>query len=252
LIQEEAPGGDVREAVKKAFPLVAGLGLLLLLSVQAGLLLTNTIEERANRVIEVLASTLPIDKLFWGKLLGHLGVALVLAGAWGGGLTGFVLLADGPAMDLVRQAIAASLTPGVVLALIVYFLLGYGLFAAIYLGLGSLCTTLREVQTLLMPFNIALMVIVAGMMGIANDPKSTIAAVASWIPLATPFVMPARIVADAAAWWEVLATLTITGLTTVWVINAAARLFRQAALRGASAAPSLRELWGLVRGHRTA
>jgi ABC-2 type transport system permease protein len=251
VLDPEKSARDLTEFARKAVPLVLSFALIIILQVQAGLLLTSTIEERANRVIEVLASTIPINQLFWGKMLGSFGVGVVLLLFWGGGATLLALVIDNPFMIVMRETFAKVLTFGLLVQLLLYFILGYAFYSALYLGVGSLCNSLREVQTLLLPINMIFLVVASGLIGVSNDAESSLAVVTSWIPPATPFIMPARLASQSVAWWEVLGTLALTSVTVLWILNTAARLFRHAALRGTSAAPGFGEFWRLLSNKPT-
>ena len=116
------------------------------------MLLSNLVEEKSNKVIEVLAAAVPLDAIFFGKLIGMLGVSLVGIVIWG-------MLAAG--MLLFNQAaISVPVTPAVgwplyCLLVLLYFTTNYMVLGALFLGIGGQASNVREVQTLSMPITFA-------------------------------------------------------------------------------------------------
>lgn len=157
------------------------------------MLLSSTVEEKSGKLIEVLLSATDPLAIMAGKIIGTASVGGVIVIAW---LTTFVgasvglpaLLGIPAALDL--SGLAAN--PVYLTSFIVYYLLGFLLYAALLSGLGALCTTIREAQTLAIPVQSALFVPLLAMVPIARDPSGTLAAVLTWVPPFTPFVMMNR------------------------------------------------------------
>ncbi len=78
------------------------------------------------------------------------------------------------------------------MAFLGYFLSGYLLFSAIFVGIGSVCNSLKEAQNLIMPVTMVLMVPLFAMIPIVQDPDGRLAKFLSWVPPFTPFVMMNR------------------------------------------------------------
>ena len=131
----------------------------------AGMVLSNLVEEKANKIIEILAAAIPMDAVFLGKLFAMLAVSLVGIAVWGaviggagraggvGGLFGGAIdFADLPAPG--GRLAAVPRCSGVV-----YFAMAYLLLGSVFLAIGSLATTVREVQTLSMPVTMLQMLV---------------------------------------------------------------------------------------------
>jgi len=127
----------------------AGQAILILLTmILAGMVLSNLVEEKTNKIIEILAAAIPMDAIFLGKLFAMLGMALVGIAVWTTlGLT-VVLLFGGNAAALPSPAVG---WPLFCLLLVVYFSMAYLLLGSLFLGIGAMATAVREVQTLSMP-----------------------------------------------------------------------------------------------------
>ena len=123
---------------------------------------------------------------------------------------------------------------------IMYFILGYLLYSALFLSIGSVCNTLKEAQNLMGPVMLIMMVPMVTMMFIPKDPNGTLARVLSWIPLYTPFTMMNRAAAHPPMIDQVgtLILLLVSVVVAMWL---AGRIFRIGILRTGQP-PKFREL----------
>ena len=157
------------------------------------MLLSSTVEEKSGKLVEVLLSATDPLAIMAGKIIGTASVGGVIVIVW---LTTFVGAAVGlPALLGIPAALdlgGLAANPVYLTSFIVYYLLGFLLYAALLSGLGALCTTIREAQTLAIPVQSALFVPLLAMVPIARDPSGTLAAVLTWVPPFTPFVMMNR------------------------------------------------------------
>ncbi len=226
---------------KPGGPLATGATMVLfvLISLLAGALLSNMVEEKGNKVIEILVASVPIPAIFAGKLIAMMVVSLIGVTVWGvmfGGGAAFVL-SQLPADVLADPARG---WPQFVALVFAYFITAYLIYGAVYLGIGSLCTSIREVQTLSMPVTILQMVILILTLGAVANPDGVGATIASWFPLSAPYMMAARasmgtdigIHLIALAW-----QLAFAG----FIIFIASRLFRYGVLRSGPP-PSFKQL----------
>lgn len=203
------------------------------------MLLNSVIEEKSNRIIEVLLSSVTPHELMVGKLLGVMMTGGVMMLAWVGSIFGVGALvawfASGSTAPAGAATMAADITgilkAGALLpAFGAYFILGYIAYATVFLTIGSLCNTLKDAQNLMGPVMLVLMVPLFLMPFIPRDPNGPIATVASWIPIYTPFVMMNRIGAS-PPWLEVVGTGALLVAFDVFLLWACGRIFRLAILR---------------------
>ncbi len=188
-------------------------------------------EEKSNKVIEILAAAAPLESVFLGKLIGLFGVALLFVSFWGSliGL-GVAALPAGVAGGSMAPAIGL---PVFLLLCALYFTMAYMLLGAMFLGIGGLAGSMREVQMLSMPITF----FQVGMFGLsaaaAGSPGSRLAHFAEWFPFSSPFAMAARAANDATL-WPLLAGLVWQALWVALTIMLAARLFRVGVLKSGS------------------
>lgn len=190
------------------------------------MLLTNTIEEKSNRVIEVLLSSVSPAELLTGKIAGIAATGLTIVGSWAlmfyfGAM--YLPKAFGAPADLNLASLATD--PVYIGSFLGYFLLGYLFFAAILSSMGSVCNTLKEAQNLMQPVILLLIVPLMSMVPIMRDPNGTLAKVLSYIPPFTPFVMMNR-AAGPPALWEYVATTLLLVVSVGAVLWAGAKVFR--------------------------
>lgn len=214
-----------------AASLIALVLWLLIFSV-VNFLLTGTIEERSNKIFDSLLTCVRLTDLLFGKLLGVLLLSLTLVGAWAVmALWGGLQFADqmGPA---AQEFLAAALAPSLIAPALIGFLMGYVMYGAIFLALGSLCDTIQEAQTLMTPLIIFLMIPLALVVVAITNPDSPLLQFLAWMPFFTPFLMILRAPLE-PTWLEIFGQLVLmTGFTglVVWM---AARVYRAGAVHGA-------------------
>ena len=126
-----------------------------------------------------------------------------------------------------------------------YYLCCYALYAGIFLAIGSLCNTLKEAQSLIMPLMLVLVVPVLTMSFVAQDPNGTMARIMSWIPLFTPFTMMNRAAAQPPM-VDIVGTTIVLLICIVAVLWLSGRIFRQGILRTGQP-PRIVELWRMIR-----
>jgi ABC-2 type transport system permease protein len=180
-------------------------------------LISSIIEEKNSRVIEVLLSVVSPFDLMAGKIAGLAAVGCTMVGLWG---------AAGYAAA-VWHGIEIDVGVGLIACSLVYYILGFILFSAVLAGVGSVCNTIKETQSLLMPIMLVFVIPVVTGMKLVQDPNGELARVLSYVPPMTPMVMVLRLSSGADIWaGEVVLSilaLVVGVLATVW---AAAKVFR--------------------------
>jgi ABC-2 type transport system permease protein len=192
----------------------------------ANMLLTGVIEEKSNKILDtILTSVTPMEMLV-GKLLGVAAVSATLFlfwGALGGGLLS--LAAERASMSIFGQIAAAFLDPRLLVAFGVGFVAGYLMYGAIFLALGSLCESIQEAQTLLGPVALVLAMPMMLITPALDNPNAPIIETASWIPLFTPFLLLIRAPAG-LSWIEIAGQGALMLVAVVIVLFLASRLFK--------------------------
>lgn len=214
------------------------MALFLATMLLAGMVLSNLVEEKANKIIEILAASIPMEAIFLGKLFAMLAMALIAIAVWAG-LGGVLALLAGSHMpDVPPPAIG---WPLFVLLGLAYFSTAYLLLGSLYLGIGGMAATVRDVQTLSMPVSMGQV----GTFLLANyatsRPGTAIEVAASLFPFSSPFVLMAR-AAQFPEIWPHLLLLLWQGLCTWLIIRAGTAMFRRNVLKSGSR--SRRPLFG--------
>jgi ABC-2 type transport system permease protein len=194
------------------------------------MLLNNTIEEKSNRIIEVLLSSVTPGELMMGKLFGIAAIGLTMVGAWMLFLFGILSWKAGGPADIATQLLTILKGSNLVLLFSVYFLLGYLMYAGFILSIGSVCNTLKEAQSYMGVLTMVMMVPILTMTFIPKDPNGPLARVLSWIPIYTPFTMMNRASADPPA-IDMVGTFVLLIATTALAMWMSGKVFRIGILR---------------------
>ncbi len=196
-------------------------------------LLSSIIEEKNSRIIEVLLSTISPFELMAGKIMGLAGIGLTVTTLWG----------VGAYVAARYQGIDITVGLGLVIFFLVYYILGFVLFSAILAGVGSVCNTVKETQSLMMPVMLLFIIPLIAWMKLAQDPNGTLAHALSFLPPATPMVMMLRLSTGASiAAVEVVATVLLLVFSVFGAVWAAAKIFRTGVLMYGKR-PGLPQIW---------
>jgi ABC-2 type transport system permease protein len=213
---------------------------------------SGVVAEKASRVMELLISAATAPQLVAGKILG-IGLAgltqvtLVLVPALAmvvisGRLGDAILGADPTAATSL-----AGLSPGLVLAFLVYFVLGFALYAAMYAGAGSLLSRPEDLQVVALPLSIpAIMGYLPAVLALSGS-TSWFIKLASYIPLWSPFVMMARLSTGRVEPWELVLSLGLLIVSVPLVTLLAIRVYRAGVLMYGQP-PTVRTFMRAVRG----
>jgi len=212
------------------------------ISVFGQMVLTGVLEEKASRVVEVLLARIPARTLLAGKItgIGLLGLAQL-------GLTALAALVAVAAMP----SIDVPAVRGTVLAwALIWFVLGYALYATVYGALGSLGSRVEDAQSVAGPVMIAMVVAYFASFLMIGQPDSAAAKAISYFPLTAPMAMPGRIAMGATAWWEPVAAAALTLAAIAGLVRLAGHVYTSAILHSGSAL-SLRDVWSHEAGTAT-
>ena len=211
--------------------------LFILTLLLAGMLLSQLIEEKSNKVIEILAAAVPVDAIFLGKLFAMLAMSLVGITVWT--TAGAAAIAYWVGGGLAALPVPAVGWPVFLALVLVYFAMSYLLIGGVFLGIGGQASTVREVQTLSMPVTMA-QVVIFGLASLAvGKPDGREALAAAIFPLSSPYAMIAR-AAEVDTLWPHLVAFAWQALWVALILKFAAALFRSSVLKSG---PSRRWFW---------
>ncbi len=180
-------------------------------------MLGSIIEEKGSRIIEVLLSAVSPFQLMAGKILGLAGIGLTVIALW-----------FAAAFAAVQwQDLNVDVSTALLLYFVVYYILGFLFFSAVLTGIGSVCNTIKETQSLMMPVMLIFIVPMIAWPMLMQNPNGTMARVFSFIPPVTPMVMILRLSAGADVWFvEIGASILLLVVAVMAVTWAAAKIFR--------------------------
>ena len=218
---EDDPGFDIGRA---AFFAIAGVSLLVSIFFSSGYMLNALVEEKENRVMEVLLSSVKPDALLLGKFFGLGAAGLLQMAAWlasvGVGVLVVGFIVDVPADILTLPGVGdVAIAAG-------YFLFGYALFASLMAAVGAVTTSLREAN------QISAIVIVPAFIPIwfnfilFTEPDGTLARVLTYIPVTAPVTGLIRLAIDGMEPLETVAALLALAACSAGALWLAMRLFR--------------------------
>ena len=213
-----ATGEDrTNEVLNQVMPM-AFMGLLLVSVMLSGqYLLTTTVEEKQNRVVEVLLSATSPMELMVGKIFGQMAVGLlVLALYLGLGV-----------MALLSFASLGMLDPTLIVFLLLFFFIAYLTVGAFMAAIGAAVNDIREAQGLMTPVMMVIMVPWILWMPISRDPNSVFATVLSFLPPVSSFVTMLRMAsATPPPLWQSLLSVVVSAGGAVAMLWFAAKIFR--------------------------
>jgi ABC-2 type transport system permease protein len=196
------------------------------ISTYAAMVLGGVVEEKSSRTVEVLLARMPARNLLAGKVagIGLLGLAQIAA-------TAIIAVAIGTMVDSVDIAAVR----GTVLAwAVIWFLLGFTLYATVFGTLGSLASRTEDASSVTGPVTIALVLGFMVSFATIGSADTTWAQLVSWFPLTAPLAMPNRIAMGAATWWDPLVAVVLTLAAIAGLVVLGGRIYDRAILHTGS------------------
>jgi len=210
----------------------------------------SVLEEKNNRVVEILISSVKPFELMMGKILGVTGVALVQFGVWVVMIFASVMTLGSSNVGMVSgvaevQMVLLALSQinyGLILfVFVIYFLLGYLFYSAMYAAIGSAVDNETETQQFTLFAILPMMLGFYGSITIMNNPDGPMSFWLSMIPFTSPIAMLARIPFDVPV-WELVLSIVILLVSTLGMVFIASKIYRVGILMYGNKV-TLKELW---------
>lgn len=180
-------------------------------------MISSVIEEKSSRVIEVLLSAVSPFELMAGKILGLAGTGFTLVSLWAGAAF-FTASSQGLNIDVTAE---------LVFYFAIYYILGFLLISSVLAAAGSVCNTIKETQSLMMPIMMVFIIPLVSWFKVVQDPNGTLSRVFSFIPPLTPMVMILRLSSGSEIWIiEIIASIILLAVTVLVAMWGAAKVFR--------------------------
>ncbi len=224
-------------------PYFLAIFLIMTIFSSSGYLLQSVAEEKENRIVEIIISSVRPTELMAGKVLGLGALGLTQVLIWLGSAWGFT----GGMATLLAMVGSIGIPAQVFVLGVVYYLLGYLLYAVLMAGVGALGTTMRESQQLagifsfiaVIPYMLASFVMV--------NPNAPLARIFSFFPLTAPTMMMLRVPLGEVPWVDVAGSIGVLLLSIPAALWFGAKLFRVGLLIYGKR-PTMREVWQILRG----
>lgn len=219
---------------------VAGL-LILALMMNSGILLASIAEEKENKVMEVIVSSVNADKLLFGKVLGIVMAGVLQISVW------MVMVSIIPALSslMIQDVFEVEINIGQLILGVGFVLLGFIFYGCLLAGMGSLGSNYKDCQQLSVAVILCACVPMMVPMIFFSAPNGIIARILSMVPLFSPVSMMLRLGITDVPWWEVTLSLVIL-LVSIWfAIKLSARLFRAGTLMQGKR-PGIFEIWKVM------
>jgi len=205
------------QALNAVLPVVFMMLLFISVFTSASSLMTTTIEEKSNRVVELLLSTVTAMELMTGKILGQMCVGLLILVLY----TCFGLTA------LMTFALSGLVDFLLLVYLVVFFIVVYITIAAMMAAIGAAVSDFRDAQSLMMPVTLIIMLPLLLMVPISTQPNSLPATALSFIPPVGNFVMMLRLSASTPPpTWQAILAILVNAAGAYCALRFAAKVFR--------------------------
>ncbi|GGX23046.1 ABC transporter permease [Aquimarina muelleri] len=253
--------------VKMIFGGAAGYFLMMFIIIYGNMVMRSVIEEKSNRIIEIIISSVKPLQLMMGKILGTSfagilqfliwlilgGVLLTVASSvFGidpqpGGLNSSILQENNQQeIQLILQDIMKLPLGTLVLSFFIYFIGGYFLYSAIYAAIGAAVDSETDSQQFMLPIILPLMLgIYVGFFSVIENPHGTVSTIFSMIPLTSPIVMLMRI-PFGVPWWQVLISILLLVASILFITWLAAKIYKVGILMYGKK-PSYKELFKWIK-----
>ncbi|MDY6893277.1 MAG: ABC transporter permease [Chloroflexota bacterium] len=227
---------------KYLLPVIFGLLLIFAIFTSSGYLFQSVTEEKENRMIEIILSSVSTRQLLVGKVIGLGAAGIIQIVVWLAAIQIFTVVASVNIPFLSGISIPASfLAWGVI-----YFVLGFLLFAALYAGIGSIGSNARESQGWSMIFVLPALVPLWFNYFITSNPEGVFSKVLTFFPLTAPTTTMMRLATDAISAWEIALSFTILAGSVILTLWIAAKTFRVFLLMYGKR-PAIRDLVRYIR-----
>ena len=213
------PGGEQQSnrTLNAMLPFVFMMLMAISVLTGASSLMTTTIEEKSNRVVEILLSTVTAMELMTGKILGQMGVGMLILILYTG--LGFVALTAFALSGLVDLMLLVYL--------LVFFVLSYTTAAALMAAVGAAVNDMRDAQSLMGPVMMIFMLPWLLMVPVSSQPNSILATVLSFVPPIGNFVMMMRLSANTPPpVWQAILSILMNAAGAYCALRFAAKVFR--------------------------
>jgi ABC-2 type transport system permease protein len=245
-----------------ALGFILGLMIFMGIFIYGSLLMRSVIEEKTNRVLEVIASSVKPIELMFGKLFGVLAMALTQFSIWIAFYIG-LSIAAAPVAGMIMEAQMSGIPEGAAQAatssfdpsslnkmvvdpmvfvyFILFFFLGFLIYSAVFAAIGAAVETEQDSQQFMLPVGLPIFVGYFLNTKVMETPDSGLSLFVSLFPLTSPINMITRIAASQVPFWQIALSVVLLALTFLGIMWLAAKIYRVGILMYGKK-PSFKEL----------
>ncbi len=218
----QQPVRDTGNFMNFMVPYIVTMLFYMVILTSASMMLSSITNEKENRVMEVLMTSVTPTEMLAGKILALGLVGLLQTVVWTGYAYGVLVLSRGSSPELA----SFQISPTVLVWGVVFFLLGYGIYAALMAGIGALVPNLREASQATTIVILPLVIPLFFLSSLAAKPNGPISLFLSLFPLTSPITMMARLSSANVPWWQLAISIFLLVATAYLLIRAVAGMFR--------------------------
>ncbi len=224
-----AEGGQEKQNEEATFILAIALIMIIYMMVliYGNHTLTAVIEEKSSRMVEVLLASVSPGNLMLGKVMGIGLAGLTQFAVWT--VAFFAMSQQGVSVGSFSLDVH-FLTPIILISFIMFFLLGFFLYATLYAGIGAMCNSVQDSQQFHGPLTMGLVLPMMLLSLVIRAPDSTVAVVLSMIPLFSPVLMFMRVCVETPPLWQILTSWALLAVSIWLAARLAGKLFRMGIL----------------------
>lgn len=246
-VDVEGRGGAASGETMTVVAIMAVFVLYFVILLYGNSVLRGVREEKENRVVEIVLSSIRAEQLMAGKVFGIGGACLLQVAIW----VALAALVSAFGEDLVRSIggqvpTIPSIPASAALVYLAFFAGGFFLYASIYAALGSFATSGQDAQNMQFVAMVPLMGAFFMAFGVMNDPESALAVAGSLIPFTSPIIVPLRAILGAIPWSQTFLAAILLALTCWGMLWVAGRVYRVTVL-ATGQRPTVRRLWRWMR-----
>jgi ABC-2 type transport system permease protein len=222
-------------------PIVFTIVFIIASQTTSGYLMSGVVEEKSNRIMEILVTSITPLQLLFGKIIGLGALGLTQLVIWIGGAV--IIMALGQNLSFLA---GVTVPPDLIVIGLIYFLLDYFLFGSIMAGIGAVVGSEQESRQIAGVFGFVTAIPFFFVVAFITDPNGTAATFLTLFPLTSPIAVIIRLGFGSIPTWQLILSITLLALTTVFAVWASARIFRWSLLLYGKR-PSLREVLRVLR-----
>jgi ABC-2 type transport system permease protein len=225
---------------------VIAMMIYITLTIYGQVILGAVVEEKETRIAEILFSSARPFELMFGKLVGVGLAGLTQLGIWVGSAVAVIAFLSTQADMSPIMSSMPHITPLMIALFMIFFILGYFIYASLFALIGSMVTTVQEGGQFSFPIIMILLIGFYFSFAVIRDPNSNLSLWVSMAPFFAPITMPVRILAETPPFWQIALSIGVNALAIAALVWLASRVYRIGMLMYGKRA-TIPEVWKWIR-----